>query len=291
MPGKVPASISFILFQLICLSLIFGLALYRADISHAQESEADVAVAIPRDNSLDDDDEGDEGDDDAEDDRIYVVKPGDTLWRISRSLGIPLSILAAQADNPSRIYPGQVFRYSMSGMSLNSSQSSGALPGSGSQLSGGGLQTYQFTVRPGDTLSHISIWLGIPLAELSAQLDNPRLILPGQVITYVSETQVESPPLVRGLGMTDNDGNDSPASQNGGFGANDVDDDADTGVAGSGTPPPPPATDEDEQDTEPVDDEYSNVAGDDTPPPPPVTDEPDSPPDSEPVDSSIAGAV
>ncbi len=40
----------------------------------------------------------------------YVVKPGDTLWNISRKFNIPLDELIAANNiaNPARLYPGQV---------------------------------------------------------------------------------------------------------------------------------------------------------------------------------------
>jgi len=68
----------------------------------------------------------------------------------------------------------------------------------------GNLQSFVFTVRPGDTLSHIALYLGVPLETLAAQVDNPSLIFPGQTFTYLSEHRIDTPPL-----FTDNDGTDS----------------------------------------------------------------------------------
>ncbi len=70
--------------------------------------------------------------------------------------------------------------------------------------SASGAQTFTFTVRPGDTLSHIALYLGVPLETLAAQTDNPSLIFPGQKFTYVSDHRIDTPPL-----FTDNDGTDS----------------------------------------------------------------------------------
>ena len=45
--------------------------------------------------------------------RIYIVKRGDNLWRISRRLGVSVRYLVEKnsVKNPDRIYPGQQLAY------------------------------------------------------------------------------------------------------------------------------------------------------------------------------------
>ena len=202
---QVKRSLNFVIrtaiFNLLCLALLFGIVLYRVDFSFAQDSveETSEAVLVPRESQIevddnDDDDEGD-GDGDAEI-NIYVVQPGDNLWAIARQLGIDFDLLAAQTENPRRIFAGQVFTYSKVDI-----QTSGAVSVSASE---GEVTTHTFTVRAGDTLSHIAMWLGLPLETLKERVDNPSRIQPGQTISYVSDRRIDTPPL-----LTDNDGTDS----------------------------------------------------------------------------------
>lgn len=74
-----------------------------------------------------------------------------------------------------------------------------------------GLLTFTFTVRQGDTLSHIALYLGVSLESLAAQADNPSLIFPGQKFTYRSERSIDTPPLFTDNDGTDSDGYDTPA--------------------------------------------------------------------------------
>ena len=201
-------SISIVLFfNLISLSLIFSVVLYKIDFVAAQgNSEAeDDPILLPRKSEqADDDDDGDDdmGDGDEDDVMVYTVQRGDTLRRIAAKLGIPYQILAAQTDTPSLIYAGQRFFYSSSGRDDGESGADAAVNKATVTESTG--QTWEFTVRQGDTLSHIAMWLGISVDELAEQVDNPRYIVPGQKIAYVRGERIDTPPRV-----TDNDGTDS----------------------------------------------------------------------------------
>ena len=217
--------------NLLSLSLIFGIVAYRTDFISAQETAEDenAAVALPQETPIaKDEDEDDDADDPPTDNdgvdtppadadeasdseaAVYTVKPGDTLLRIARRLGVPFASLAAQTDNPSLIHAGQQFTYdagdSGQGASGQANASSAAPPvaARGVQADGGELQTFVFTVRKGDTLSHIAAYLGVPLEALAAQADNPRVIKPGQQFSYQSQDRIDTPPL-----WTDNDGTDS----------------------------------------------------------------------------------
>lgn len=100
-----------------------------------------------------------------------------------------------------------------------------------------GLLTFTFTVRQGDTLSHIALYLGVSLESLAAQADNPSLIFPGQKFTYRSERRIDTPPLFTDNDGTDSDGYDTPASTD-----ND-------GTDSDGYDTPPPTTDNDSADS------------------------------------------
>ncbi len=231
-------SISIVLFfNLISLSLIFSVVLYKIDFVAAQGSSAaeDDPVLLPRKSEQADDDDGgddDMGDDDEDDVMVYTVHRGDTLRRIAARLGIPYQVLAAQTDTPSLIYAGQRFFYTLAHLTGESnvvpvaSGESAVVSQSGNTDSG---NTWVFTVRQGDTLSHIALWLGIPLEELAQQVDDPRRIVPGQKFTYARDERIDTPPLV-----TDNDGTDSDGyDTTGNFTDNDGYDTDNAGVGGA----------------------------------------------------------
>ncbi len=92
----------------------------------------------------------------------YTVVAGDTLWDIGNRFGIFWEELAKynNIENPRLIYPGQVIR----------------IPGDRKE------ETY--TVVAGDTLWDIGNRFGISWEELAKynNIENPRLIYPGQVI-------------------------------------------------------------------------------------------------------------
>ena len=195
-----------LIFNLLSLSLVFGIIVNRTDIVIAQANteDSDSPVLTPRETQVEADEDDDDGDgDDGPEVFSYFVQPGDNLWSIARQLGVPYQALAAQTDNPRRIFSGQVFTYSSQDMhvaSFESSRSESAIV----SVSVGDGDTYTFTVRPGDTLSHIALWLGVPLETLAEQVENPSRILAGQKITYVSDQRIDTPPL-----LTDNDGIDT----------------------------------------------------------------------------------
>ncbi len=197
-----------LIFNLLSLSLVFGIVVNRTDIVIAQANteDSDSPILTPRETQVEaeaDEDEDDGDGDDGPEVLSYFVQPGDNLWSIARQLGVPYQALAAQTDNPRRIYAGQVFTYSSQDMQVSSFESSSSESAIVSVSLGDG-DTYTFTVRPGDTLSHIALWLGVPLETLAEQVENPSRILAGQQITYVSDQRIDTPPL-----LTDNDGTDS----------------------------------------------------------------------------------
>ncbi|MDE2820701.1 MAG: LysM domain-containing protein [Chloroflexota bacterium] len=203
-------SISIVLFfNLISLSLIFSVVLYKIDFVAAQGSSVaeDDPVLLPRKSEQADDDDGgddDMGDDDEDDVMVYTVQRGDTLRRIAAGLGIPYQVLAAQTDTPSLIYAGQRFFYTSAHLNGESSVVPVAPRESAVVSRSESGNTWEFTVRQGDTLSHIALWLGVSVDELAQQVDDPRRIVPGQKFTYVRDERIDTPPLV-----TDNDGADS----------------------------------------------------------------------------------
>ena len=118
-----------ILFNLICISLISSVVLFRADVITAQSDAAnddDVAL-VPRSVEVaegEDEEDDDNGDADPptdndgvdtppgeEDVIVYTIRPGDTLWKLAARLGVPYAVLRAQDDTPSVIHPGQKFTY------------------------------------------------------------------------------------------------------------------------------------------------------------------------------------
>jgi len=125
-----------ILFNLVCISLIASVVLFRADVITAQSgsTKVDDVALVPRSveaaETDDDDDSGDadpptadDGTDNdgydkpaGEDDDVivYTIRPGDTLWKLAARLGVPYAVLRAQDDSPSLIYPGQQFLYRLS---------------------------------------------------------------------------------------------------------------------------------------------------------------------------------
>lgn len=120
-----------VLFNLISISLISSVVLYRADVIAAQSgsSKVDDVALVPRsvevvetedDGEDDDDDDADPPTDNdgydtppGEEDNVvvYTIRPGDTLIKIAARLGVPYAVLRAQDDSPSLIHPGQKFVY------------------------------------------------------------------------------------------------------------------------------------------------------------------------------------
>jgi LysM repeat protein len=106
-------------------------------------------------------------------DTIYVVQPGDTLFKISLKFNVSMqAIMAANGiANPNLIYAGQRLVIPGAGS-----------PG-GSTGTGSGGQTY--TVQRGDTLSLISLRFNVSMQAIMAAngITNANLIYVGQVLT------------------------------------------------------------------------------------------------------------
>jgi LysM repeat protein len=96
----------------------------------------------------------------------YVVKPGDTLFRIGRAFNVNwVAIAEANAIvNPNRILVGQVL------------QIPGGTPDSSAQLT--------HTVQRGESLFTISLHYGVPWASIAEanNLSSPYVIYPGQTL-------------------------------------------------------------------------------------------------------------
>ncbi len=274
-----------VLLHLLALLLAIALVVYRAEITYAHgvDGAAELAVADPRDmqvenDDLDDDDEDDPqmDDDDTEGSQTYTVQPGDNLWNIAQKLGVPFGTLKAQKSNPSLIQPGdQITIVNEEPDDTPPTSTGGTTDDNGGQDAG---QTFEFIVRPGDTLSQIAEYLGVSYESLAAQTDDPSSIYPGQVFTYVSENRIDTPPLFTDQDGTDSDGYYTPAPGPTDYDGTDSDG-YDTPALpdlefGFFTPPPP--TDNDGYHT-PPDLEY----GYPTPPPPTDNDGYDTPPDLE----------
>ncbi|CAM3512013.1 M14 family zinc carboxypeptidase [Marinicrinis lubricantis] len=102
----------------------------------------------------------------------YVVRKGDTLYRLARRFGIHVnSIVNAnpQLENPNVLVPGQVIN----------------IPERGSNL---------YVVQPGDTLYDISIRFQVPMEQLAAANPDvdPAMLIPGQslIIPPGAELQI-----------------------------------------------------------------------------------------------------
>ena len=205
---------SAVLFNLLALSLAIALVVYRTEITyaHGNDGAIEFAVVNPRDlqvedDGIDDDDEDDPpmDEDDTEGSQSYTVQPGDNLWKIAIKTGVPFSTLKSLVSDPSLIQPGDQITI------VNEDDDDTGSPGE--------LQTFEYTVRPGDTLSQIAEYLGVSLESLAAQTDDPSSIYPGQVFTYVSAFRLDTPPPFNDTdGLygtfyedgTDHDGYDTP---------------------------------------------------------------------------------
>ncbi len=96
----------------------------------------------------------------------YRVKSGDTLWDIARRYNTSVSAIAQENNipNPRLIYPGQTLRITTGDNAPDTDN-----------------YTY-YTVRPGDTLSHIAIRFQTTVQRLAAANDiaNPNFIRAGE---------------------------------------------------------------------------------------------------------------
>jgi peptidoglycan/xylan/chitin deacetylase (PgdA/CDA1 family) len=102
---------------------------------------------------------------------LYVVKPGDTLYRIANLYGVTVSAIveANNIVNPNLIYPNQVL----------------IIPTTTPSTS-----TVTYTVQPGDTLYRIAGTYGTTVSAIVAanNIANPDLIYPGQVLVIPATT-------------------------------------------------------------------------------------------------------
>jgi LysM repeat protein len=120
----------------------------------------------------------------------YTVKPGDTLYSISRSYGVSVQAIAAANNivNPNLIYAGQTLTIP------GGEQSPGEPPGNGTPPqpppqpppSDGGT----YVVQRGDTLFRIAVTHGVTVAALAQAngISNPNIIYAGQVLTIPGST-------------------------------------------------------------------------------------------------------
>ncbi len=100
----------------------------------------------------------------------YTVKSGDTLYRISLNLGVPMTeiIKLNNIVNPNLIYVGQRLK----------------IPSKSTAPVTAPVEYYYYTVKSGDTLYRISLNVGIPMTEI-VKLNNiadPNKIYAGQQI-------------------------------------------------------------------------------------------------------------
>lgn len=92
---------------------------------------------------------------------IHVVKPGDSVYRMSREYGVPVDtiIAANRLTNPEQLVMGQAI----------------VIPG----------DFFNYTVRPGQSMYSIAQNFGIPLntlIQINSQISDPSSIRPGQTI-------------------------------------------------------------------------------------------------------------
>lgn len=110
----------------------------------------------------------------AEQFQTYIVRPGDTLFRIAVRFGTTTAALAELngITNRSLIFSGQELR----------------IPGEETELPPE-TPTTTYTVRPGDTLYRIAVRFGTTISVLSElnNLSNPSFIFYGQVLEIPSE--------------------------------------------------------------------------------------------------------
>jgi LysM repeat protein len=116
------------------------------------------------------------------DQATYVVRGGDTLFRIAQQYGSTVQSIAAANGiaNPNRIYVGQTLIIPGAGVTTDAAASAAAaaLTTTSSEAAAGTV----YTVQSGDTLSRIASRYGISVAELAAAngITNPNLIYTGQ---------------------------------------------------------------------------------------------------------------
>ena len=120
--------------------------------------------------------------------RSYVVRPGDSLYRIARRFGVTVEgiVAANELSDPDLLYPGQVLRIP-GGLSNTRANPSRALEG-------------VYTVQPGDTLLSIARRFQTSPARLALLngLSNPGYLFPGQVLKLSASPVPDNAPGFRG---------------------------------------------------------------------------------------------
>ncbi len=105
----------------------------------------------------------------------YVVKPGDTLYKIASLYGVSVSAIVAANNlvNPNLIYPNQVL----------------VIPASTPTTS-----TLRYTVQAGDTLYRIAAKYGVTVSAIVAtnNIADPNLIYPGQELVIPASAPATS---------------------------------------------------------------------------------------------------
>jgi peptidoglycan-N-acetylglucosamine deacetylase len=108
---------------------------------------------------------------------LYVVKPGDTLYRIAGLYGVTVAAIVSANNiaNPSLIYPNQVL----------------VIPTSSTPPT----STGRYTVQPGDTLYRIAAKFGATVTAIvnANNIADPNLIYPGQVLVIPGISSGTSP--------------------------------------------------------------------------------------------------
>lgn len=106
----------------------------------------------------------------------YLVRPGDTLWSISDTVGVPVGQLAASngLDDPDWVPAGRVLAVPRGGTGGGRSAAQPAIGSSG-----------RYTVGPGDALYDIALRVGVPIGQLAAAngITDPDFLAVGQVLT------------------------------------------------------------------------------------------------------------
>src|SRR5690606_24658011 len=112
----------------------------------------------------------------------YTVKKGDTLSHIAKRFGTTVNELVRlnNIKNPNLIYVGQKLKINGTASSKNTSNS----------------KAQYYTVKKGDTLSHIAARYKTSvskLVKLNPSIKNPNLIFPGQKIRVKEKKRASCP--------------------------------------------------------------------------------------------------
>ncbi len=115
----------------------------------------------------------------------YLVRPGDTLWSISATVGVPVADLARAngLDDPNWVPADRLLSIPPIGASTATADRATGTASAPSLVVNAAAGHY--TVRRGDSLSDIALTLGVPLGQLAAAngISDPNLIRVGQVIS------------------------------------------------------------------------------------------------------------